>query len=182
MEGMEDLSWIFDMEISQIQLQDEMEDQNEIEIRGKGKQAKENQDTVPDIQNVASSDECVELFFVFLFLFFCSDNWFLWRYFRQVNVEESTLMVPADQNEPVTETQMNQGPKGGADMDPRKLRRCIYIYTDICLYPFFTLFLISIYITPFFVEYMYVECRLRGSLLRELVFGSACMLWKLREK
>ena len=66
MEGMEDLSWIFDMEISQIQLQDEMEDQNEIEIRGKGKQAMENSDTIPKIQNVASSDEYVEFFMFFL--------------------------------------------------------------------------------------------------------------------
>ena len=73
MEGMEDLSWIFDMEISQIQLQDEMEDQNEIELRGKGKQAMENPDTVPKIQNVASSNE-----YVGCFCFFCSDNWFMW--------------------------------------------------------------------------------------------------------
>ena len=65
MEGMEDLSWIFDMEINQIQLQDEMEYQNEIEIRGKGKQAMENPDTIPKIQNVASSDEYVELFMFF---------------------------------------------------------------------------------------------------------------------
>ena len=98
MEGMEDLSWIFDMEISQIQLQDEMEDQNEIELRGKGKQAMENPDTVPKIQNVASSNEYVGCFCFFVVIIgLCG-----WRHFRQVNGEESTLMVPTDQNEPVT--------------------------------------------------------------------------------
>ena len=55
----------------------------------------------------------------------------MWRHSRHLNGEESKLMVSADQNEPVTETQINQGSKGGADMDPRKLRPCIYIYIYI---------------------------------------------------
>ena len=83
---------------AKIQLQDEMEDQNEIELRGKGKQARENSDTVPKIQNVASSNEYVGCFCFFVVIIgLCG-----WRHFRQVNGEESTLMVPTDQNEPVT--------------------------------------------------------------------------------